>query len=76
MKLVSSLAALSPGAMLMTQAAHAAPDAGTDPRIYQFRADADLHFELHARVKCGETSERRRQRAAGNLLYRAEPRRA
>ena len=33
MKLFSSLAILSLGAILMTQAADAAPDAGTDPRI-------------------------------------------
>jgi acetyl esterase len=33
MKLFPSLATLSIGAILMTQAAHAAPDAATDPRI-------------------------------------------
>ena len=33
MKLSSSLATLSLGASLMTQPAHAAPDAATDPRI-------------------------------------------
>ena len=33
MKLFSSLATLSLGAILMTHTAHAAPDAATDPRI-------------------------------------------
>src|ERR1700761_8451917 len=33
MKLLASLTALSLGAILMTQTAHAAPDAATDPRI-------------------------------------------
>src|SRR5205823_1749540 len=49
------------------------------PRIElldQFRADADLYLELHARMELGEAAERRRQRAAGDFLDHAEPRRA
>ena len=45
------------------------------PRIElldQFRADADLHLELHARMERGEAAERRRQRAAGDLLDHAK----
>src|SRR6202022_1308027 len=41
------------------------------PRIKlldQFRADANLHLEFHARMELGEAAERRRQRAAGDLL--------
>src|ERR1700716_3488915 len=49
------------------------------PRIElldQFRADADLHLELHARMELGEAAERRRQRAAGDLLDHADTHRA
>jgi hypothetical protein len=36
--------------------------------LNQFRTDADLYFELHARMQRSETAERRRQRATGNFL--------
>src|ERR1700721_2544341 len=42
----------------------------------QFSADADLPPELHARMELGEAAERRRQRAAGDLLDHTETRRA
>jgi hypothetical protein len=37
----------------------------------QFGAD-DLHLEFHARIERGEAAERRRQRAAGDLLDHTE----
>jgi hypothetical protein len=49
------------------------------PRIKlldQFRADADLHLELHTRMELGEAAECRRQRAAGDLLDHTETHRA
>jgi hypothetical protein len=40
--------------------------------IDHFRADANLHFELDARMESDEATKRRRQRSAGDLLHHAE----
>jgi hypothetical protein len=40
--------------------------------IDHFRADANLHLELDARMESDEATKRRRQRSAGDLLHHAE----
>jgi hypothetical protein len=67
------------GALIAMRSEIASCLRGESPSIKlldQFRADAGLHLELHARMQRGEAAECRRQRAAGDLLDHAKTHRA